>query len=90
MIVNNIKELDYYTIYGIVDNNGIKNLYILKEETEDNMKFKKVIIIQNNNGSKLAMEDSRHSDKIYRKKKLKDMIESGQIEKLLELKVNKE
>lgn len=87
MIVNDIKELEYHVVYGIVDNDGNKNLYILKEETEDNMKFKNIIIIQNNNSDKLAMVDNRHSDKIYRKKKLKDMIESGQVEKLVEFKV---
>lgn len=90
MLVNNIKDIEYKKIYGIVDDKGIKRLYMLTEENECNMKFSRVLIIQNNNKNRLAMEDNRHRHalKIYTKKKLEQMIESGQIEELVELKVH--
>jgi hypothetical protein len=90
MLVNNIKDIEYKKVYGIVDDKGIKRLYILAEENECNMKFSRVLVIQNNNKNRLAMEDSRHRHglKIYTKKKLKQMVESGQIEELVELKVH--
>lgn len=90
MLVNNIKDIEYKKIYGIVDDKGEKRLYILTEENECNMKFSRVLIIQNNNKNRLAMEDNRHRHvlKIYTKKKLEQMIESGQIEELVELKVH--
>lgn len=90
MLVNNIKDIEYKKIYGIVDDKGDKRLYILTEENECNMKFSRVLIIQNNNKNRLAMEDNRHRHalKIYTKKKLEQMIESGQIEELVELKVH--
>lgn len=90
MLVNNIKDIEYKKIYGIVDDKGEKRLYILTEENECNMKFSRVLIIQNNNNNRLAMEDNRHRHalKIYTKKKLEQMIESGQIEELVELKVH--
>lgn len=90
MLVNNIKDIEYKKIYGIVDDKGEKRLYILTEENECNMKFSRVLIIQNNNKNRLAMEDNRHRHalKIYTKKKLDQMIESGQIEELVELKVH--
>lgn len=90
MLVNNIKDIEYKKVYGIVDDKGVKKLYILTEENECNMKFSRVLIIQNNNKNRLAMEDNRHRHalKIYTKKKLEQMIESGQIEELVELKVH--
>lgn len=90
MLINNIKDIEYKKIYGIVDDKGEKRLYILTEENECNMKFSRVLIIQNNNKNRLAMEDNRHRHalKIYTKKKLEQMIESGQIEELVELKVH--
>ena len=90
MLVNSIKDIEYKKVYGIVDDKGIKRLYILSEENECNMKFSRVLIIQNNNKNRLAMEDNRHRHalKIYTKKKLEQMVESGQIEELVELKVH--
>lgn len=86
-LINNIEELKYDIVYGIVNDKGEKKLYLMESEDKDCIKFKRVIIIQNNNENKLAMIDGKHKEKIYRKIKLKEMIESGQIEKLIELKV---
>lgn len=88
MLVNNIKDIEYKKVYGIVNDKGIKKLYILTEENECNMKFSRVLIIQNNNKNRLAIEDNKHALKIYTKKKLEQMVESGQVEELVELKVH--
>lgn len=88
MIVKDIKELEYNKVYGITNDKGEKKLYILFEENERNMKFRRALVIQNNNKNRLAMEDNRHRIKIYTKKKLNEMIESGQVEELVELKVH--
>ena len=34
MLVNNIKDIEYRKVYGIVDDKGMKRLYILSEENE--------------------------------------------------------
>ena len=86
-LVKDIKEIEFNTVYGIVDNKGERKLYIMKSEREEYINFNRIIIIQNNNEKKLAMIDNKCKEKVYRKKRLEEMIESGQIEKLIELKV---
>lgn len=84
-IVNSIEELKLNTIYGMIEKDNIRSMYILKGIIEGRYLFDKVVIIQNNNEDKyLAIEDNRGL-KNYKEVCKHDLIKSIENQEVFEL-----